>query len=257
MKRALLALGLAAAALLPSLHVSAASHARKPYVVVLDPGHGGPYIGGADSTGTLVEKTLTLKIALATAKDLRSMGYKVFLTRTKDRAVNTPPRDLNGDGVVDELDDLDARALFANHHHAAILVSIHLDAGAPSSHGPHGYYCPARPFWRSSEHLAALLTAHIASSLTASGYPSPDNGVATDVSDIAPQRFPDYPWFFVLGPSRKKAMTASQMPGALIESLFLTSAQDDAALRRSSTIPAIARGYAAGIRAYFNGRVYH
>lgn len=257
MIRSVLALALAASAFLPSFHVSAAAHPRKPYVVVLDPGHGGQYIGAADAGGTLVEKILTLKIAEATAKDLRAMGYRVYLTRTKDLPVNFPPRDLNGDGTIDELDDLDARTLFANRHHANILVSIHLDGGAPSSHGTHGYYCPARPFWRSSERLAALLTAHVASSLTASGYASPDNGIETDVADVAPQRFADYPWFFVLGPSKKHAITASQMPGALIETLFLSSTRDDAALHRSSTIPAIARGYAAGIRAYFGGKVDH
>lgn len=248
---------LALIALLPISPARAHTHHARPYVVVLDPGHGGPYIGAADPAGTLVEKILTLRIARAAAIDLRRQGYIVYLTRTRDQAVNTPPHDLNHDGKIDELDDLDARTLFANRHHANILVSIHLDAGAPSSHGTHGYYCPARPFWRGSKRLAGLLTASLASSLTRAGYPSPNLGIETDVADLEPQRFADYPWFFVLGPSRPHAITASAMPGALIESLFLSSARDDAALRRPGTIAALGRGYAQGIRAYFGGKVRH
>ena len=49
----------------------------------------------------------------------------------------------------------------------------------------------------------------------------------------------------------------TNMPGALIESLYLSSPRDVAALRHASTIAAIARGYAAGIHAYFNGHARH
>jgi N-acetylmuramoyl-L-alanine amidase len=229
-------------------------------VVVLDPGHGGhgpdqKYIGAVDPAGTLLEKDLTLTVAKAAARLLQRMGYRVYLTRTRDQAVNWPPRDLNRDGKIDQLDDYDARTLFANRHHADVFVSIHFDGadGVPDLHGTHGFYCPARPFWRSSERLAGLLTASVSRSLTASGYASPDNGIETDVADVVPQRFKNYPWFFVLGPSWKKRITGTAMPGALIETLYLTSPRDDQALQRKTTIPAIARGYADGIRAYFHG----
>lgn len=226
--------------------------------MVVDPGHGGQNIGASDATQTLVEKNLTLEVAKLAEADLRSMGYKVYLTRTRDQEVNTPPRDLNHDGKIDEVDESDARTLFANRHHADVFVSIHFDASSdPSIHGTHGYYCPARPFWRKSQRLATLLTSSVSAALTKAGYSSPDNGVQTDVADVVPQRYPDYPWFFVLGPSWPRRITGTNMPGALIESLFLTSPQDDAALRHASTIAALARGYAAGIRAYFGGRTRH
>ena len=248
------------AGLLPLSVQAGSTHLTHQYVVVLDPGHGGygpddQYTGAADANGSLVEKTLTLEVAKAAAADLKQMGYRVYLTRTKDQAVNWPPRDLNHDHLVDQLDDLDARTLFANRHHADLLVSIHFDgiSGAPDLHGTHGYYCPARPFWQKSQRLATLLTASLSASLTASGYASPDNGIQTDVADKVPQRFKDYPWFFVLGPSWPKRITGSTMPGALIETLFLSSPRDDAALHHSATIPTIARGYAAGIRSYFHG----
>lgn len=248
------------AGLLP-LHVAAKGTTSHRLVVVLDPGHGGygpdeQYIGAVDATGTLAEKDLTLKVAKTTATLLQRAGYRVYLTRTKDQAVNWPPRDLNGDHSIDQLDDYDARTLFANRHHADILVSIHFDgaAGAPELHGTHGYYCPARSFSAQSKRLAQTLTASVSASLSASGYASPNNGIETDVADKVPQRFPDYPWFFVLGPSWPKRITGSAMPGSLIESLYLSSPRDSAALRRPATIAAIARGYASGIRSYFHGR---
>lgn len=251
------------AAILPPLqaHATTRSHSH-PLVVVLDPGHGGSgpdgiYTGAVDASGTMVEGKLTFAVATRAAKDLRSMGYRVYLTRkSAARQANYPLRDLNGDGAIDQLDDYDARTEFANRHHADVFVSIHFDgaAGAPEMHGTHGYYCPNRPFWRKSKRLASVLTASVARSLTASGYNSPNLGIGTDVADRVPQRFKDYPWFFVLGPSWKKRITGSAMPGALIESLFLSSPRDVAALHRPGTIPALARGYADGIRAYLGGR---
>lgn len=240
----------------------ARAHHTRPLIVVLDPGHGGggpdeQYIGAVDASGTLVEAHLTFQVATQAEKDLRAMGYTVFLTRKSENLqANYPLRDLNGDGTIDQLDDYDARTLFANRHHADLFVSIHFDgaAGVPSMHGTHGYYCPNRPFWRKSKRLASILTASVSKSLTASGYASPNNGIGTDVADKVPQRFADYPWFFVLGPSWKKRITGTAMPGALIESLYLSSPRDVAALHRPTTIPALARGYAQGIRTYFGGK---
>lgn len=230
----------------------------KPYVVVLDPGHGGSDVGAADSSQTVVEKTLTLEVAQRAATDLKAMGYRVYLTRTRDRDVNLPPRDWNGDGKIDHADEFVARNVFANRHHADVFVSIHFDASSvPDTHGTHGYYCPDRPFHGSNQRLATLLTSSIASSLTRGGYSSPNNGVVTDVADVVPQERADYPWFLVLGPSMKHYVIGTNMPGALIESLYLSSPRDVAALRHASTIAAIARGYAAGIHAYFNGHARH
>jgi len=77
------------------------------------------------------------------------------------------------------------------------------------------------------------------------------------VADVVPQQFADYPWFFVLGPSWPRRITGTAMPGALIESLYLSSPRDAAALRHSSIVGAIAEGYANGIRAYFSGKTRH
>ncbi len=244
-----------------ALPLRADAHSRRqvrqvrPPVVVLDPGHGGPDIGAASADGTEVEKILTLRVAQVAARDLRRIGYRVYLTRTRDQAVNTPPRDMNHDGKIDHIDDLVARNVFANRHHANVFVAIHFDAGGPAQHGTHGYYCPARPFWRQSRVLANDITGALSRSFTASGYPSPNNGVQTDVADIVPQARADYPWFLVLGPSVHHYVIASKMPGALIETLYLTSARDAAALQHPAIIAAAGRGYANGIRAYLRDTV--
>lgn len=226
-------------------------HAVSPQTVVIDPGHGGSEAGAADASGQLLEKNLTLAVARKTAGYLKAMGYRVYLTRTSDRAVNTPARDLNRDGKIDRVDEFDARTLFANSHHADVFVSIHFDGSSdPTVHGTHGYYCPARPFWRQSKVLADLLTNSITSAVQRSGYADFNKGVETDVADVVPQTRADYPWFLVLGPSRKRWLTGSAMPGALIESMYLSSPRDAAALQHAATITALARGYAAGIHAY-------
>lgn len=228
-----------------------AQPAATQQVVVLDPGHGGSEIGASDASGALREKDLTLRVALKTARYLTQMGYRVYLTRTRDTPVNAAAKDRNHDGIVDRVDEFDARNLFANAHHADVFVSIHFDGnGDPTVHGTHGFYCPARPFWRQSETLANLLTTAVTAAVRRTGYADLNKGVETDVADVVPQTRADYPWFLVLGPSRAHWLTGTAMPGALLESMYLTNPQDAAALRRPATITALAKGYAAGISAY-------
>jgi N-acetylmuramoyl-L-alanine amidase len=233
--------------------------ATTPLVVILDPGHGGAMHYGNESgavspDGTLLEKNMALLIAKLTAVDLQKMGFSVYLTRTKDQPVNTPPRDWNGDGKISKVDELMARAQFANRHHGDIFVAIHFDGSLDQTmHGTHGYYCPARPFWRNNLRLATLLTNHVVSALQKVRYPDVNRGIATDASDITPQTWPDYPWFLQLGPARWHRVVATQMPGALIETLFMSSPMDDAAMRKPQIDATIARGYADGILEYFHG----
>lgn len=229
----------------------AAAPPTPPQTVVLDPGHGGSETGAADASGQLLEKDLTLRVARKAAGYLKAMGYRVYLTRTTDRAVNTPARDRNHDGKIDRVDEFDARTLFADSQHADVFVSIHFDGSSdPTVRGTHGYYCPARPFWRQSKMLADLVTNSVASAVQRSGYADLNKGIETDVADVVPQTRADYPWFLVLGPSRTHWLTGTAMPGALIESMYLSSPRDAASLRHASTITALAQGYAAGIHAY-------
>ena len=77
--------------------------------VVLDPGHGGRSPGAHFATD-LVEKDLTLDIALRLRDLLREAGFEVAMTRQDDREVS-----------------LEERAAFANGAGADLFLSIHVN----------------------------------------------------------------------------------------------------------------------------------
>lgn len=77
--------------------------------VVLDPGHGGRH-PGAHLALDLIEKDLTLDIALRLRDLLAEAGFEVAMTRQDDRAVS-----------------LEERAAFANRAGADLFVSIHVN----------------------------------------------------------------------------------------------------------------------------------
>jgi N-acetylmuramoyl-L-alanine amidase len=86
--------------------------AARPFIIVLDPGHGGAEAGIVTAQG--LEKTVTMELALAVRKMLmRQQGVTVLLTREKDQALS-----------------LEERAAFSNASGAALFVSIHAAPGA-------------------------------------------------------------------------------------------------------------------------------
>ncbi|HYW04697.1 MAG TPA: N-acetylmuramoyl-L-alanine amidase [Gammaproteobacteria bacterium] len=91
---------------------TAAAHARTgPLVVAIDPGHGGHDPGTTGPHG-LHEKTVTLAIGRMVAQRLNRTGHvHAFLTRHSDRYVS-----------------LTRRVIEAQQHHAALFVSIHMNA---------------------------------------------------------------------------------------------------------------------------------
>lgn len=89
-----------------------------PYVVVLDPGHGGHDHGASALEGKkrVTEKELALGIAIRTAKLLREQEYSAILDRPV-KVVLTRDRDLYV--------SLEQRADVAKKVHADLFVSIH------------------------------------------------------------------------------------------------------------------------------------
>ncbi len=231
-----------------------AKKARKT-VIVLDPGHGGWDSGGVHvmPNGRIdnKEKWVTLKVALLAARKLRHAGYTVFLTRTRDQAVN---RGRNSYKPTDDMsvNELEARVLFSNKHHARIFVSIHINGdGSPSVHGLTVYYNPAHKFSRSNLKLARSLDTSIESSLSKAHYRPYNWGVHTDVSDLVPQHFADYPYFLQIGPADKKDhLIENKAVSALGETLFITNYHEDQLLKRKVILEAIASGYTDGIERY-------
>lgn len=83
---------------------------RKPRVVVIDPGHGGKD-AGAVGYRKAPEKQVVLSIGNELARILKSRGYTVFATRTKDRFIK-----------------LRNRTGMANKKQADLFISIHANA---------------------------------------------------------------------------------------------------------------------------------
>jgi N-acetylmuramoyl-L-alanine amidase len=83
--------------------------------VVLDPGHGGTYLGTVSTSG-LREQDLTLDLAERARRLLVEQGFEVVLTRSGDDTLS-----------------LKQRATTANQMRGDIFVSIHLNAFEPAS----------------------------------------------------------------------------------------------------------------------------
>ncbi|HEY2714322.1 MAG TPA: N-acetylmuramoyl-L-alanine amidase [Chthoniobacterales bacterium] len=110
-----------------------AATARKPIgpveqtlVVVLDPGHGGDDSGAM--CGNVMEKDLTLDVALRAELLLRTAGFTTVLTRDSDRYVS-----------------LAERASLSNRTEHSIFISIHFNDGArEAASGVETYYSPGQ-----------------------------------------------------------------------------------------------------------------
>jgi N-acetylmuramoyl-L-alanine amidase len=137
----ILARGLAAC-LLASLLSRGVALSEEPFLVVIDPGHGGEHLGALGPAGN-AEKNLTLRIARRVAERCRKeLHARVVLTREHDEDV--------------ELQD---RVELANRKRASLFLSIHLNSVANRAarhtvRGVETYFLSADPSDASAEALA-------------------------------------------------------------------------------------------------------
>ena len=120
----------------PSLHRSDLEHTLLPLIrerpqethqgkiLVIDPGHGGGDPGSHSVAGGRVEKDLTLDWALRVRALLTNSGWRVYLTRTNDSEI-TPTN----------------RAAFAQHVHADLFVSLHMNSISSAEYSGIETYC--------------------------------------------------------------------------------------------------------------------
>ncbi|MCO5143231.1 MAG: N-acetylmuramoyl-L-alanine amidase [Oligoflexia bacterium] len=110
-----------------NLHAFAAEEAQKPYIVVLDAGHGGKDSGASIKIAkkrSVLEKDLALGIAIRTKRILLSEDFqrlvdrplKVLMTRAKDESIS-----------------LEDRSILAKNQKADLFVSIHLNSNRSKS----------------------------------------------------------------------------------------------------------------------------
>lgn len=201
--------------------------------VFLDAGHGGVDPGAVGTTRagrTVYEKNITLPVELDAAALLRQDGYRVVVSRTGPGPVAIPKPGAIEGGIYTTTgahDEVAARDICANLAGAEVLVGIYFDAGAsPLDAGSITSYDTARPFSTANHRLAELLQANVLSAMNAHGWQIPDGGVNSDVYEGGPaftQAAASYDHLMLLGPAKKGFFTTpSEMPGAVIEPLFVT-----------------------------------
>jgi N-acetylmuramoyl-L-alanine amidase len=233
--------------------------------VVLDPGHGGDEVGAANYG--VVEKHSNLDMALRIERILQEQGVRVVLTRREDARAAT-----RGTGATFGVTrfDLQARIDTANQADADLFLSIHSN-GSPSGDqsGVEVWFDPYREFGETNHVLAQTIQDNVLAELAAYGYNAVDRGIKDDTCfrQRSGRCFP----LFLLGPPRtttredllrrgvdpnslglepgQQAITtrATQMPGALVELLFISNAADAAMLADEGAREAMARGVATAL----------
>ena len=242
----------------------------RPPVVCLDPGHGGPDSGFTrfleNGVPAMEEKYLTLEHAWDLEARLRQRGYQVVMTRQTDTAVNVDGRDVNGDGRTaahdpprsdrnKTLDELQGRINVCNAARADLLVSMHVNGYSTSR--PRGYetwFTRERPFGDRNAVFATLAYAHLKEQLAGVGYRLPaeeERGVLPDTTADVQKEHSVFRHFIITGPEVPGVVTPSEMPGAIVEALFVSNDGDAAVLASPEGRNAIVTAYENAIVEYF------
>ncbi len=227
--------------------------------VFVDPGHGGPDPGA--SANSVQEETAALAVGLELAKRLRSDGYRVVLSRVGDSSVAALPASAIGDSGITitgvHLENV-ARIACANAAAADMLVAIHFNAfDDPTVGGAETIYDDARPFGDRNLRLAKLVQAAVEASFSAKGWQVPDRGVQTDAAAGTPALSgagQAYGRLMELGPAQPGFVDhPSQMPGVVVEPLFLTRPAEAAVAADPTGQAAMAEGLRQGIEKFLTG----
>ncbi len=231
-------------------------------VVFLDAGHGGIDPGGVgeDQAGnTLYEADETLPVELDATALLRAKGFTVVDSRTKDETVSRPQADDVSGGLFTAQgvhDDVAARDVCANTAKANVLVGIYFDAGgSPYNAGAVTGYDTDRSFSAQNLKLATLVENDVLNAMNAQGWGIPNLGVVDDSQLGGPAitaAAGDYGHLLLLGPADPGWFsTPSQMPGALIEPLFITDPFEGSIAESAQGQQVIADGLAQAVEQYF------
>ena len=206
----------------------------------------------------LSEDKLNLDIALRCRDILVARGASVVLSRETNDAFTVPwPPDTNGDGIEGgNADDLQHRIDILNDFGAEVFLSIHSNsAGNPAKRqGIQALYCATEDcaFPDKNKHLGTLTLDHLEAQLAMTGYPIERRELRNDI-------VPEYPGapethYFLLGPAVPPSHPrATQMPGIIIEALYVTSPIEASQLNRDDVRQASAVAYADALEEYLTG----
>lgn len=217
------------------------------------------------------EAVYNLLIAEALRDQLEMLGFTVVMTRDSDQAVNFAGSDVNGDGLTYaalqasdptnaeramDLDELQARINVCNDAHAQLLVSMHLNGfnEDASVSGYETWFSSARTFRGQNERFAQLVFEELGQHMQNAGY----NARARQVNDDADANVINagdaFDRYVITGPAQPGQIVPSSMPGAIVESLFISNAGDAGFLASPEGQTAIVQAYASAIVRYFTER---
>jgi N-acetylmuramoyl-L-alanine amidase len=236
--------------------------------VFLDAGHGGidpGAVGTTDSGQTIYEADVTLPVELDTAALLRADGFRVIVSRTADTTVaKMDAADESGGAMTLQgaHDDVAARDVCADKAGASALVGIYMDAGgSPSNAGSIAAYDTDRPFWQKSLELATLVENDVLAQMNSRGWAIPDDGVVPDSTLGSYVGSPDdggiaaeaasYDHLLLLGPAEAGFFSKpSDMPGTVLEPLFITDPFEGSIAASTAGQMAIASGISQGVEQF-------
>ena len=187
-------------------------------VICIDPGHGGGDAGAIGPTGVM-EKSVTLRVALKLQELLEAEGAQVIMTRRTDKQVSW-----KGD-KASAIEELQARCDVANKAKATIFISIHADSFTnPAARGSTGYYY-SKTEGNSAKRLADAIRRGVCEQLK-----TPSRGTQ---------------------PCNFYVVRHTDMAATLIELAFISNAEEEKLLDSDEGIEKAAQGIFDGIEDYF------
>lgn len=200
------------------------------HVVMLDPGHGGVWVGALD--GAYKEKDLALQTAFY-CRDYLVNHYEnvtVYLTRDTDKEFS-----------YDQKVDLEERVKLANAYNAEILVSLHFNSD-PTDTTNGALVCVSKQPWVSAE--SSALGTSILNQLTQLGLT--DRGLMLRDSD---EYFDEYgvsmDYYAICRHS-----ASFGIPGIIVEHCFMRNATDVSYYSTDEALQRLGQADAIGIAQY-------
>lgn len=186
--------------------------------IAIDPGHGGNDAGAIGPTGVM-EKNVTLKVALELKRLLESQGAEVIMTRETDRTVSEKG------AKASDIEELGARCDVANRAGVEIFISIHADSFTrPEARGTTGYYYSKSTSGKGQK-LADCIRRNLVEQLG-----TPSRGTQ---------------------PCNFYVVKNTDMPATLIELGFISNKEEEQLLDSKEGVMKAAQGIFDGIEDYF------